>query len=263
MKRFLRILGSFIIFGSVAIPAFAMDTTTVPHVGAINMKIPDKVSSNSAGRTANLMARADAELTRRISSLNLLITKIGALKRLSAAQKTTFTNGVQTEITNLTALKAKIDADTDPTTLKTDVQSIVQDYRIFALYMPQIRILVASDVIETAADKLTDLATKLQAMIQAAQGQGKDATSLQTMLSDMTTKIADAKTQATNATNAVVGLTPAGFPGNKTTLQSAEAMLKTAFQDLKAALQDARTIRQGLKQLGVTSTDTTSSDSAH
>ena len=65
--------------------------------------------------------------------------------KVSANEKTAIANEVQTEISNLTALNTKIQADTDLTTLKTDIQSITEDYRIFMLVIPQGRIEVAAD----------------------------------------------------------------------------------------------------------------------
>jgi hypothetical protein len=66
-------------------------------------------------------------------------------------------------------------------------------------------------------------------------------------MSDRTAKLSDATTQATNALNAVVPLTPDGYPGNKTTLESARTMLQTVRTDLKTAESDASQIRKLLK----------------
>jgi hypothetical protein len=67
----------------------------------------------------------------------------------------------------------------------------------------------------------------------------------------MTTKLTNAKTQATDAINAVLPLTPDGYPGNKTTLQSARSMLVMARQDIQAAHKDEQQIRQDLVKSGV------------
>lgn len=204
-------------------------------------------------QSTDLKSRGDEELTRRITALNGLIIKINGFKKLSDSQKSTFTSNVQTEITTLTTLKTKIDGDTDVTTLKTDVQSIVTSYRVFALYMPQINILTAADRILTTTDTLTALVSKLQTRITEAQTKGKNVTLLTASLTDMQNKIADAKTQAQNAINSVTPLTPAGYPGNKTTLIAARGMITAALTDLEGknggigAKQDAQSIIQGLK----------------
>lgn len=210
-------------------------------------------------KVANLKARADQEINRRLTSLNNLISRIASVKRLTADQKEALTGQVQTEITNLTQLKTKIDSDTDSATLKTDVALIVKSYRIYALFVPKIHILIASDFILDTTDKISSETGKLQTKITEQQSKGNDVASLFTALADAQAKTADAKTQAQNAQNAVLPLTPDGFPDNKTTLQSARSMLQTGHQDLKTARQDIKTIIQGLKTHPTTSvTDTPS-----
>ena len=76
---------------------------------------------------------------------------------------------VSSEIANLTALKSKIEAETDLSVLKGDVKSITNSYRIFALVIPQGRIEVAADKIADVASSLTTLSGKLQARIDTAQ----------------------------------------------------------------------------------------------
>jgi hypothetical protein len=180
-----------------------------------------------------------------------LITHISGIKKLTDAQKSSFTSQIQTEVSNLTTLKSKIDADTDIATLRIDVKSVIDSYRIYALYMPMINLIVAADRITDTAINFTAIATKIQTRLQQAQSAGKDVTALQASLTDMQSKITDATNQAQQVISAVTPLTPAGYPGNRTTLQSARAMLKIGQSDLNTALQDARTIIQGLRALNV------------
>jgi len=212
-------------------------------------------SSSNANKIAHLQARANKEIDRRVNSLqNKLIPRIKNMKRLTADQKSSLTSQVQTEITSLNNLKTKIAGDTDLATLKADVRSIVTSYRVFALFIPQISLLSAADRTLTITDKINTLATKLQTRMQTAQNKGNDVSSLQTKLTDMQNKISDAKTQANNIINAVIPLTPGGYPGNTSTLQSARTMLQTAHQDVVTARQDAKVIIQGLRAFGKTKT---------
>ena len=234
---FIPLLALFlaILFSAVS---FAQTTTPSPS---------PKTGKNLDTRVTNLKSRGDLEITRRITSLNTLFSKINGLKKLSDAQKSTFTTNVQSEITTLTTLKSKIDADTDLATLKTDIMSIVQAYRVYLVYMPQIRILASADRMDVTADLLTTEALQLQTRITSASTGGHDVTSLNSLLTDMNSKIADAKTQYQNATNLVTSLTPAGYPGNKTSLVQGKTDIQTGAADLKTAHQDAMQIRTGLK----------------
>jgi len=99
-----------------------------------------------------------------------------------------------------------------------------------------------------AAQMVTNDAT-VQAKIQSLQTAGKDVSSLNTLFADRQSKITDAQTQAQNAINGVVNLTPDGYPDNKTSLTSARDLLKTGRQDLQTAYQDLVKINQTAKTL--------------
>ncbi len=254
MKKIISFIALSSIFFSNVIPAFAMDGVKEhplkeQRLASREAVINQKVQAFTDKRTNKLNERAAMEIDRRIESLNKLVVKINAIKKLNTSQKTDFVNQIQTEISNLQTLKAKIEADTDPAVLKTDVQSIVKSYRVYALFMPKIEVIAAADRMEDAADQISSLSAKLQTRIDSAKTAGQDVASLQTLLIDMKAKTADAKTQAANAINAVISLTPAGFPANKTTLKSARALLRVGHQDLMTAHHDAQSIIQGLHTL--------------
>lgn len=213
-------------------------------------------------RLSTIISRSDAAITARITALNNLSTRINGLKNVSANQKTAIANEVQTNTTGLTTLKAKIDADTDVTTALSDEKTITGSFRIYALVIPQGYIESAADRVDTVGDLMTTISGKLQTRISAGQTAGKDVTALQTSLTDLYAKIADAKSQAGIAVNGVATLTPDG--GNKTTLaantaalKTARASIKTATGDLETARKDAKSIIEGLKSLNIKATATT------
>src|SRR5207237_410206 len=141
------------------------------------------------------------------------------------------TTQVQLQITSLTTLKAKIDTDTDLTTLKADIKSIVDSYRIHLLFVPKTHVLVVADTILQATDKFTNISTRLQTLITQAQSAGKDVTSLNTALADMNSKVTDATTQSNNAVSSVVNLQPAADT----------SPYKPAFETAKTDLLSGRT----------------------
>ncbi len=225
-----------------AIPVAAQTVTAIPSSG-----------TKGEQRITNLKSRGDREIDRRIAALNSLLNKINGLKKLSASDKTTFSSQIQTEISNLTELRVKIDADSDLATLRNDVKSIVSSYRVFLLFMPKIRLLAAADRMSEAADNLSSIATKLQGRIQQV---GSPA-NLQAILTDMMGKIADSKNQYQAVENEVPPLTPDGYPGNKATLDDARGKIKAGAADLKGARDDARQIRALLRTLKVTTSNST------
>ncbi len=146
------------------------------------------------------------EIDRRLESLKVQTTKITGIVRLTAIQRETLQAQVQIEITKLEELRAKIEAETDATTLQEEKKSITESYRIYGLFIPKIEIIAHADKIITISD----------AMI----GKTSDPA--------LQTKIADSKAKAQSAMNLVYSLLPEQFPDCKTTLKTARDMLKTS-----------------------------------
>lgn len=251
--RKIILTGFTILLGfTAAVPTGVLAVSVTPTLGA-------KAAANLTAKETALRNRANLEIDRRVTALNLLMTRLNVLKHLPVADKTNYVTQIQAEITSLTTLKTKITADTDVVTLKTDVQSIVTAYRVFALFIPKIHLLAAADSMTEAATALTNLTTFLSTQINSAQTAGKNVTALQTLLTDMTAKILDAKTQYQTVETLLLPLVPEGYPGNKTSLLTARTDIKAGAQDLKTARDDALKIRDGLKSLKTTTTQATTS----
>lgn len=207
------------------------------------------LNAKQTARLSSLHIAADTAITARLTSLNSASARINGLAKLSSDQKAQFNGQITTDINALTALKSKADADTDLTTLRADYRSIFTTYRIYAEFLPQLHLLIASDTMGVSADKLTQFATKLQSRVQAA-GNPSNLTSL---LSDMQAKNADADTQYKNVQSQVSQLTPQGYDANPSgttsILKGARSEIQTGANDLKASWADAKQIMQALKAM--------------
>jgi hypothetical protein len=193
----------------------------------------------------NAKTRADQEIDRRIASLTKLSTRVGEMTKLSPSQISGLQSDLAAQIKTLTDLKAKIDADTDLATLRADIHSITESYRIYALVLPRTHIVSAADRILTVVADITALEPKLEARIAAATTSDKSA--LDAAYADMKAKIADAQTQATAAVSLVIGLAPDNGDksvgaGNAAALKEARTKIEAATKDLKAARADIKTI---------------------
>lgn len=216
-----------------------------------------KAQANST-RIANLAARqaqtmqkltadADKQITNRINSLNDSISKIEAIKNISTTNKATIASTTQNEIDSMNALKTKIESDTSTTTLKDDLKSITVDYRVYALIEPQIRILSAADRINQIISLMNTMETKLQARISTLQSSGVDTSSLVSIMSDITTKIADSETQAAAAITKTSSLTP--DQGNTATATANSAAIKGAKADIRVGNSDLQTARKDMNNI--------------
>ncbi|HEV7121696.1 MAG TPA: hypothetical protein VGN56_02610 [Candidatus Paceibacterota bacterium] len=207
--------------------------------------------------------RGDTEIDSRIANLNKMIARLGDATRLSSDAKASLTAELNAQITALTDLKAQINADAT-TTLKTDVQSITKDFRIYALVMPKAAIDAAADRVMTIAAQMETLSGKITTRITAAQAAGTDVSAAVTAHTDFDAKVADAKVQATAAVNEVANLTvDAGatttLAANTTALKDAKTKIDAAQADLKAARADVNTILKAIKGKGEVQATTTAS----
>lgn len=185
--------------------------------------------------------KSDLEISKRVDSLNKTLEKVVSMKNVSESEKNSIKTEIQSEIAKLEALKAKINSDTDLTTIKKDMASITSGSRIYALVIPRANILASVDKINTIATMLGTITSKLQVRVDEAKVLGKDVTALQTALDNIIKKIADAKDKALTAETTVSDL--AVDNGNKTQLDSNNTNIKLAKEDIKTAnqyLSDAR-----------------------
>lgn len=221
-------------------------------------------STLSAAFVATAKSRADKELDRRVAALNGLITRINAMTRVSADFKAQVTANLQNQISALNTLKANIDAETDDATLKSDVQSIVSSYRVFALVLPQANLAAAADRAIDVATMESALGAKLKARIDTAAAAGADVSALNTALADLATQVTSASNSAQAAVSVSLNLQP--DQGDKTVqasntkaLQEARGDIQSAHKALVQGRKDIETIMQGLKKIHVAASATASS----
>lgn len=264
MKKITYIVLTLLGFSLVLAPALASAQGVGVSANA-TVTTPAGTVTMTAAAMANAKTRADKELQRRITALQDLNTRVQAMQEVTATFKQSLANAVQTQITAFQALNAKIQADTDGATLKADIQSITQSYRVYALVLPQIHIAAAADRAVAIVSMMQTLGTKLNARIQAAAQAGANVTALTAALNDLAAKISDANTQAQASVSGSASLTPDN--GDKTVMASNTAALKASRkalqavqQDLVAARKDILTIIKGLPkiQANATASSTTS-----
>ncbi|HUD44814.1 MAG TPA: hypothetical protein VMR41_04685 [Patescibacteria group bacterium] len=259
MQRFFRLLSFLaILLAPVFVPVLAHAqsvTTAVPVVSQTTVLSRNAANLNKTGTTALsvLHTRCDTEITNRISSLNNSTAKINAINKLTESQKQQYLTSIQTNVSGLTTLKAKCDADTDASTLTADTKSVFSTFRVYAVFMPQTSLLVAADKLSTTAGQLSDLATKFQTRLSEAQS--ANVTTLQSLLTDMQTQITTAQTQANSVISQVSPVQPTTYNANPAVtggvFTSSRTNLKTGTQAVQKAVQDAMQIVASLRLLGI------------
>lgn len=192
--------------------------------------------------------KATLEIEVRIKVLNALKNRINNNKHLAAADKTSLIADIDTNISGLNTLKAKIEADTDIEVLRTDRQSIYTNFRIFAVVIPRTRGQIAAYEMEFAASRIDQVLVKIQTRIDQAKAAGKDVTGLNNLMTDAKNKLADAKAKYQDAINQFKQATASNYPdGAKGFLEAGRNDLKTGKESLKAVREDISKMVSTLK----------------
>lgn len=219
----------------------------------INQIAKPLTGTNSANvkkttNAGNLAQRAISEIDRQIAVLQALSSKVDSLTHLTPTERSTISTQIQTEITNLQTLKARISGNSEETNVRTNIKSILDSHKKFSFFMPQVRLLMAAESMDAIANRMLEAAQKIETRLETLDS--TDTAKITALLGNMKAKLNNAKAQSNAITAAVSPLESTNFPANKATLQSAQSKLKTGMTDIRSALKDLKEILQMLKEMG-------------
>jgi hypothetical protein len=225
-----------------ALPAFAADTVggqkLLNKVNQLQTREQNQAShsANKSGtELQNIITRADALIMNRLDSLNALLTRVQNDARLSASEKSSLITEIQKDISGLTALKAKIDADIDAKTARADAKTIITNYYVYAVFEPKTRLLVTLNNLQTTTGYVQALIPQLQNLINSLKSQGKDTSKIQPLLDDISSQVKTINT--TLATDI-------------TTVQNISTTTKRNPADFSKVRQDiAQVVRSGFAKI--------------
>ena len=227
-------------FGSAALAAGSPTSTVTP-------------GAPRAVKTLDTLKQAcEGAIDRRLTSLGELQGTVSNNTYLTAGHKATLLGEITAENEGLAALRVKIAGDTDRATLVADCKSIVEHYRVYLLMLPKAHLMIASDASVTIGQKLTDLATKLQAAIDKAKGAGKDVGDAQRDLNNLkaaTSAGVGATAPVPTLLNFALPLNPSDFEADEQNVKSARTDMGTAHTNFVQARSDARQVIADLKAL--------------
>ena len=173
-------------------PAHAADDTTV-----------DKVKSEVTRR-----------IELRLAALTRFEASVTGAKNLTDAHQATLAALIADDRAGLTALKAKVAGETTLTALKADAKSMVDDYRIFILVGPKVRLSIAGDAEAAAIARLTTLHAKLTELVAAAKSAGKDTAAAEQDLAAMKAAVDKASADIDGKVAVLLGISPGPHPGH-------------------------------------------------
>jgi hypothetical protein len=233
----LAVAGTGLALVAGTVPAYA-DTTPSPA--------PTSTSGTprtcAADRLSYVQARVDAAVKKRLVTIDRLTSALGARTHVSDAHRATLSATYTADTSGLTAVDAKVQADTTCGQAVTDGRTVVTDYRVYLLLVPQTHLVAASDAGTYAAGQLAAAEPKAQAAIDALTDPQEKAAA-QAKLDDMTSKVDAATTALDGVADAMLALKPADIPAQLATIDGYRAKVGTAHQDLRQAVADAKALK--------------------
>jgi len=95
-------------------------------------------------------------IDKRLAALEKFGATLGKAEKVQSAHRATLTALIGDQTSGLTALKTKVAGETTAEAVKTDAKSMVNDFRVFVLTGPKVRLTAAIDTELAVAAKLGD-----------------------------------------------------------------------------------------------------------
>lgn len=149
----------------------------------------------------------------------------------------------------ISSLKTKILAETDIPALKEDVKSIVNNYRVYQVFLPQAAGLVSVDRMKTYEAKLNETKNKISQKTDELEGQGKDTSAIRNLISLAEGNISAGAGYIATAENKFASMTITDFEGARTLKIDGRSALNSARQGFSEARKNMRDAAQEIKKL--------------
>jgi len=98
----------------------------------------------------------------RLAALKKFSAVLGSAHQLQPAHRTTLTSLISEQTTDLTTLKTKVGAETTAAAVKADAKAMVDDFRVFILTGPKVRLTTAIDTEQVVAGRLGEKAAPIR-----------------------------------------------------------------------------------------------------
>jgi hypothetical protein len=199
-----------------------------------------------------LLDRAKAEVTARIElrlkALSGYDATLSKAQRLTDDHEKTLDSLVEKDIAGLTELKVKVAAETTREAVRADAASMINDYRVFLLVGPQVRLTVAGDAQAAAIAKLREAHGKLAAAVADAKAKGADTAAAEQDLVEMDRAVTAAATAIDGKVAALLAVRPGpDAAAIRTTVGATRDALGAGRTQLRAAVAEAKAVRAFLK----------------
>jgi hypothetical protein len=196
---------------------------------------------------AGLKAECVAQITRRLGSLAELPAGIAAkADSLEPAHRSAIDAIIADAVAGLTELAAEVDAATTVDVVKPLCRRVVTDFRVYALVVAQVKLVLAADAVTAKEQTFAGLHVTLADAIAKGRTPADGAT-LDALLASFDAHVAAMLTAVDGVADRALGITVAGYNADPKVLRREVDLMRTAQAEAKAAARDARRILEILK----------------
>ncbi len=230
-------------FGTLATtaPAAAAPTIAVQAVSAIGVRADDETLP---GLKAALTARID----QRLASLQRYLAAIGASRHLTDGHNAELSTVVNEAAAGLTQLRGAVADEATVEGLRAAATSMVEDYRVYLLVGPQVRLAIAGDAAAVALDRAQQAHDRLAEKVAEAKAGGQDTTAAEADLAQLQSAIDSGHGHLEGQVEAVLALSP-GPDG--TAISNGVAAVRQALglvrDDLRTVVAEGRAVAEFLR----------------
>jgi hypothetical protein len=210
---------------------------------------PPQTAEWQAQKIEIARARAELEVTRRITALNKLIPKINSTKKLSTIQKSQLVNEVVIQASSASSLKEVIIKQTNFEALVANVNTLSESYKSYSIIVPKMSVIVIADKINVLGDSFTKNANKLIKKTDDLRKSKKDVTTVEKTLGHMLFMMGDAENKAEVAQARVFPLFALDSKKDRSVLLDARGKLQKSRQNLLQAVSDEKKIINSLSDI--------------
>ena len=249
MNRVLRTVTSIALAAATGTAGMLVTTGSAQASAAVN---PTRATGALAADEA--LDRAKAEVTRRIDLRLAALRRYGAAvdnaRHLTDAHEATLDTLIADDTAGLTALRRKVAGETTLAALRADAASMVNDYRIFILVRPKVRLTIAHDAEQAAIRRLSAAHGTLADLVARAKAAGKDTAGAEQDLADMRAALDRASAAIAGQVDTLLAIEP-GPDGDaiKAQVAAVRRALGAGRAHLRTAVAEAHAVRRFLRSL--------------
>lgn len=223
---------------------------------AQNTASSTKESNNAEKRIEKTKTVADKQLDQRIDDLGKVVKRIDELKNISDTDKSAILTVLRGLIDSLNGLRTEIDNATSTENVKQLREIISQNYRVYALVMPQLNTIAAADRMTTMISMMAVVGAKIESRLgntaTSSQITSINIASAKKSLENMKDSLVEAQKFIKESIELVSPLVPdqgdkSIMDSNLATLKEGRAKIKSAQASLVSAKKSAEAV---LKVIG-------------